>query len=836
MSLATLLDDLRRRGVVLNDDGGVLRYRAPKGALADGEVRLLREHRADVLALLRGGATGRGADLSGKTEAAGTGRLFGARDPSQKPHKAPNPGFAGVVRLGGREYPYSAWDGRPLGGGRLGFDTETAPIAGHEPPDLAVAQASDGERVVLVHPDRLGEFLRAHAGQELVLHNAAFDYWVVERHLRLRGEAEALRAWEAVFDDRRAHDSMLMDQLLRIARGDTDVSRRDVAEVAREYAGVELDKSDPYRLRYGELIGRDWAGAEEGFFTYAAKDAVAPLAAYEAMLPAARRLMERYPPACPADAARHGLLSEAVQVKGAVSLARVTARRMHLDRGRVGGVRDALLLRRQGHLGVLERDEAWRGVVKRGRDGSLLLTRKTGAPSLDQKRLHELLRRAAADDAAAAGVAAVVPLTAKGRVSERAEDWAHVASRNPLVSAWLGMVETTSQTKFVANLAGDVVHPKYEPLLRTGRTSCSSPNVQNMPRKGGFREMFVPAPGHVLLVVDFSFAELRTLAAECEARYGFSKLGEVIRQGIDPHAYTAAVFAGETLEEFMARKGRDGPEGGDRFKELRQRAKVFNFGIPGGMGADTLVGHAWDMYRVRITREQAEKFRRRLVEEVYPELARYLDDGAAADLTTSLLAPPEDCQRWLSDFGSPRAVRNVVSGKAFKKDGTPYKPVFVDRVWTGLAALNRNPELARPLLRREGGPALEGRLFGGAAVTLTGRVRGGVSYTEARNTPFQGLAADGAKLALWALTRAGYRVVAFVHDEFVIELREGADYEAEAEQVMRLANGAMESVTGGVPSGCEYVVTRRWSKRATEVRDSQGKLVPWEEEGDGHEA
>ena len=36
-------------------------------------------------------------------------------------------------------------------------------------------------------------------------------------------------------------------------------------------------------------------------------------------------------------------------------------------------------------------------------------------------------------------------------------------------------------------------------------------------------------------------------------------------------------------------------------------------------------------------------------------------------------------------------------------------------------------------------------------VEHSGRVRGGVSYTRARNTPFSGLAADGAKLALWNL-------------------------------------------------------------------------------------
>ena len=62
------------------------------------------------------------------------------------------------------------------------------------------------------------------------------------------------------------------------------------------------------------------------------------------------------------------------------------------------------------------------------------------------------------------------------------------------------------------------------PLVRTGRTSCADPNIQNLPRSGGFREAFVPASEHVYLIIDYSFIELRTLAAVCEARYGRSTL------------------------------------------------------------------------------------------------------------------------------------------------------------------------------------------------------------------------------------------------------------------------------------------------------------------------
>ncbi|MGK5083127.1 DNA polymerase [Bdellovibrionota bacterium FG-1] len=57
-----------------------------------------------------------------------------------------------------------------------------------------------------------------------------------------------------------------------------------------------------------------------------------------------------------------------------------------------------------------------------------------------------------------------------------------------------------------------------------------------------------------------------------------------------------------------------------------------------------------------------------------------------------------------------------------------------------------------------------------AVETVSGRIRSNCSYTQGKNFPFQGLAADGAKLALYLLVRNGYRVVNYIHDEFVVEV------------------------------------------------------------------
>ena len=67
---------------------------------------------------------------------------------------------------------------------------------------------------------------------------------------------------------------------------------------------------------------------------------------------------------------------------------------------------------------------------------------------------------------------------------------------------------------------------------------------------------------------------------------------------------------------------------------------------------------------------------------------------------------------------------------------------------------------------------------GSATITQlrSGRIRGNCSYTAAANTLFQGLAADGAKLALFNTAKESYSTgdfycLAFIHDELVIEAK-----------------------------------------------------------------
>jgi hypothetical protein len=154
----------------------------------------------------------------------------------------------------------------------------------------------------------------------------------------------------------------------------------------------------------------------------------------------------------------------------------------------------------------------------------------------------------------------------------------------------------------------------------------------------------------------------------------------------------------------------------------------------------------------------------------------------------------------------------------------------VEGIWRGLRQLNKNQSL-RPLIDKYygvGNAELAKKLFGSQVATPTGRLRGGVTFTQSCNTPFSGLAADGAKLAMYNLHQIGFRLVAFIHDEIVVEVPEDGDLDADARLVDQVMCESMQEVTGDIPIKCECCLSRRWSKGAAPVYDERGKLCIWE--------
>ena len=84
------------------------------------------------------------------------------------------------------------------------------------------------------------------------------------------------------------------------------------------------------------------------------------------------------------------------------------------------------------------------------------------------------------------------------------------------------------------------VHARYSVLVRTGRTSASSPSVQNWPRGDGMRGVFVAPQGKVLVATDYSAIELASLSQHCYTTQGYSRMRDIINADVDLHCWFAA--------------------------------------------------------------------------------------------------------------------------------------------------------------------------------------------------------------------------------------------------------------------------------------------------------
>lgn len=349
-----------------------------------------------------------------------------------------------------------------------------------------------------------------------------------------------------------------------------------------------------------------------------------------------------------------------------------------------------------------------------------------------------------------------------------------------------------------------VIQPRFNVLVETGRTSCSGADsgrnrpshwcgkqdpprdciprseedrfcvfceemlpasygyqTQNVRRLPGLRECFEARPGTYYIDADFSGLELCTVAQTCIILVGYSRLGEAINAGLDAHLDLAAQILRIPYEDARARR----LQGDKEVANVRNAAKVANFGFPGGLGIEGFVKFARSAYGVRITITEAEELKTNWLRK-WPEFNDYF---------------------------------------AFIR------------------------ELCEPL-----GVAHVEQLF-------TGRQRGLVPYTAACNGFFQGLGADVAKRALYAVTRACYaepesvlygsRPVNFIHDQIITETPIATAHEAAFEQA-RIMVEAGNLYLPDVPVSCTPALSTIWTKDAEAVFDGRpdegGRLVPWD--------
>lgn len=486
------------------------------------------------------------------------------------------------------EFNYIWWNGEKLNGPHIAYDTETELIQSSlHVPNASLAMAYDGEILCLIHPSKLKDFFMQHKQKHFVGHNFAFDFWVTQKIIGGRS------LWELA-DKGYIHDTMILDQLIQLGTGkyriagggfgnSDKVYAAGLGTLSKECNSVELDKGDQYRLRFGELLNLTEEEIKNhpefiGFISYALPDVIATFdvyidvkqKAYDLMVKAGYKKKGSKYEIFPNAIEKWGLLSEAIQVRGSISLAQLSReplkinleeRQKYEDEQRKI-IADCYTIIESRNPEIIKRNSA---KAKKAVPLSPKLKESTGLPAFNEGVLKIVLQK----EADKLRIKAPISDGKKGGISTSTKVWIQYADKSEFIDAWCKLEKHTMLLQFLVKLNHPYIYTAYDLLKKTGRTGSSahrktkgsdveipSVNIQQMPRDNRLRNLFCKdEDSKKWYICDYGYIELRTLAATCKGRFGFSNLGNVICQhtrngGIDPHEKMAAAVAKLTDEQY----------------------------------------------------------------------------------------------------------------------------------------------------------------------------------------------------------------------------------------------------------------------------------------------
>lgn len=318
--------------------------------------------------------------------------------------------------------------------------------------------------------------------------------------------------------------------------------------------------------------------------------------------------------------------------------------------------------------------------------------------------------------------------------------WLEYRNAEKMISTYLDKWSTPSGRVFA----------RYNLMVRTDRTSCAKPNLQNVPsrgRRGEIKRIFVAPPEHSFFELDYHQGELC-----CLAHLTKGELKRLINEDRDIHKWLASKYFRKPSEHVD--------------KAERQLMKACNFGLPGGMGP--------------------AKFRSWIRANGLPDPG----ERGAADLINTWLATFPEMSDWLHDPNRVSwATRQIWSGTA-EEHGAEADERTLAEAWNEAARRMRSipKALQQDVEDGVGSPRLARWLEGRSVETKAGLRRYPVTYTEQRNTRFQGLLAALTKDALGCILVDRpelCQVHAFVHDSILISVpRGGEERVLEAGEIM----------------------------------------------------
>jgi len=642
----------------------------------------------------------------------------------------------------------------------IAFDWETYPIV--ESGKATTKQIPLGICMTWASLDSPGERHIAHRADavhifkewaeddavHLVGHNVTFDMLVSSYTCHMEQGWDMTSLIWGMYRAGRVHDTIITKALrLIFERGECTKTNYKLDYMAKEYANMELtgkSGGDAWRMRYNELDDvplEDWP---EAALEYALTDAEATARVYNAL-----------------KGKRHGP-NEYFQLCGDLAFGLTTSWGIMCDPEWAGWIYDHNIREMEPRAEVL-RDAGVRidGVNKQKPMRELFAKtwRRLGKePMMTDSGKNVSLSSKAVKELESAGLFTLENADETVEIMRAYSEFCTLSKQN------------TTYLEPMLDAGDRSLCSRLVTLISTGRSSCRSPNFQNIPAhlnadeqrrkengdEGPFgphiRGGFVPRDGRIFMVADYSQIEMASLAQVMAAINGgnLTPMGEMLNEGRDPHLHLLASYWDTDYSELYARY-HDGDEEVDWGRFLMKGA---NYGF-GGMASP------------KTYQQDIRKF------------------GVAVDI------------------GFCEAIYN-----AYHDTYPGVKGPYLN--WLNSCKVGWNEYLIPQL-----GP--------GGQFRDNWRKRRCNRLTQAANTPFQGLVGDGCKKAAWEIQSAcwekessplyGDRMVLFVHDEFCIEIVD-ENRQEKADEFVRLAvDEGMDVFIPDVEIGFDVnFMEERWGK------------------------
>ena len=212
------------------------------------------------------------------------------------------------------------------------------------------------------------------------------------------------------------------------------------------------------------------------------------------------------------------------------------------------------------------------------------------------------------------------------------------------------------------NSSQNRIYPRLEQLGgRSGRITCSRPNIQQVPRDPSLKGLFTAAPGMSLVEADFSAIEMRIIAVLS----GDEVMLKIFKKGLDPHKQTAqAIFQKAKISD-----------------EERQIAKTLNYGTVYGGGANMVQSKL-----PNLTENEARDFLYRFY-GTYPGLKRWQQEVTEGAPTVAIEGVEYKISK--SALGRIRYVdprlRNALINTPVQASGSDLQKMALGRLYEKLA-------------------------------------------------------------------------------------------------------------------------------------------------------